>query len=1504
MINRNMINRTFMQRPARTTFAAVARSLWSARSRPARNTLVCLCCAGLCGLLAASSGTGRAGPQQERASGFESHTFALVKARLVLSPDEELDQGTLVIRDGLIVELGRNVSPPPDAEVIDATGLTIYAGFIDAASSALLDAGRIPAPAAGRPIDFSRGALAATPPDNRKSLSPEFPAEQALKSDAALLEARRKLGFTAIHLLPSGRIAAGEGALLSTSGLPPREAVLSRGTFPQFQLFPPGGEGYPATLMGATAHLRQAFLDAERYRRHHRLYDRQTPGAPRPPEDPVLGSLAETLERRRPAVFVAQSRDEIHRALDFAAEQHLPAVIRGGHEAFLCASRLKSEARGVIMQVDWGPEPVIEPAKPSEKLVSEVKDALRVQQDRGDRWRQQVAGSEATPTRNRFHLRSASEGLKDPGDLLKGVRQAIAAGLPRKGGARPRSTRDAARLLGQEQRLGTLAAGKARAPRCAERPVRRRTEQGAADFRRWAEVRVPQGRGSRSRFAGRAADSPPRPGRPLATGDRLGRRKTRGDTGTQPDRREFLGSLPQFPGGRESHGGENSTVPPSSSRWRSAREPRLLNCKFQGTTAGISEGKLGGTLKSAFGAATKWSATREPAPDGPKNPVTLGLDDSEPASAPQGTGEPVPLQGAEWPTELEADRLARPLRTGGNVLIRNATVLTGLGEPLPETSVLVRAGKIAAVGRDLAPDDGMTVIDATGRFLMPGIIDTHSHIMFADGMKGVNEATVSIVPEVRVRDVIRTRDPAAYRALAGGVTTARLLHGSANVIGGQDAVVKLKFGELARDQLLHGNPQGVKFALGENVKFRTNRFPNTRLGVEATLQRAFLEALDYRRGWREYHQRAAGQPGLVAGEGTDGGTGGTLLPPRRDLRLEALADIIDQQKFIHSHCYRADEILMLLRVASGFGFRVWSLQHVLEGYKIAPEIATHGASCSTFADWWAYKVEAFDATPWNAALLGEAGVNVCLKSDDAELMRHLYQDAAKMIRYGDAAPEVALRMITLNSARELGLDQRLGSIETGKDGDFALFSGHPLNAFSRCEMTIIEGEPYFIREKQPSAMSATAAIRSAHPAALEWPAANVRGKRLDLAAAPARKYALVGATLHPIDGPDIAGGTLLVEAEKIAAVGAQVEIPADAKRIDVAGLHVYPGLIDAGTVLGLIEVGKVRETHDYEESGLFQPDLRAGVAINPDSELIPVTRAGGITAALVRPTGGVIAGQASLIKLDGWTVPEMVLDFEAALQINWPAGSESKTRIEQLHAYLAEGRTYARLRQAALDARADGPIQDPRYEALGPFLRGEKRVFIEANARKEIAEALLFAEKEQLKIVITGGADAWKLAAELKQRDVPVIVGGVMTRTREEYDPFDAQYANPGRLHEAGVTFCIRSNETSAAGFSASNSRNAPFEAAQAVAYGLPEAEGLKAMTLYPARILGVEDRMGTLTPGKQAHLIVTDGSPLQPGTHYKAIFIAGKPYAPESRHTRLYEKFRGRLHEVQVRKP
>ena len=1423
-----------------------------------------------------------AAAQPPRSAGFEPRAWALINARVVVSPEQELPAATVVIRDGLIAAVEANLAPPADAQVIDLAGHTIYPGFIDAATQAPLDPQKNPAVDAGRLLETFRYALAGTPTDNRKGLTPEFSIRNSLRADPALWELRRQSGFTTLHIVPQGRLASGSGLLITTSGLPLRESVLREATFPEFQLLPLGQSGYPTTLMGGITHLRQSLLDARRWHQHQQLFRDKAPGVPRPPEDPVLEALAHTLVSQPHSLFVAQSRDDIHRALDFAAEIQLPPILVGVGEAWRAIDRLKSESRGLIAFVNWGDEPRVEPEPANGPLNPRAKPPRRAQQRQLDRWTAQVSNLRLLHEAGlRFAI--GSEGLNEPGHVFRSLRQAIQKGLPPQA-ALAALTREPATLLGLQDRLGTLEPGK-----LAHIVVLTGSFQ---DER--ARVRHLFVDGRHFEYHKDAKPVPPPAPAPPPNAALAGAWNVEIDSGEG----KLFGTLDLIQNNNTLTGLFRS--PQGDGKLAAGKVEgrhfeftvaigagaQALELRFQGDIQEADAARGEGNLKSAFGGQTRFTIQRQPGE--PATPSATGqptLDDRD--------NPPATIADSELPTELDSDRLLRPEATGGNVFLKGATVLTGIGPPLLQHHILVRGGKIAAIGPQLEPDPGMRVLDVTGQFVAAGIIDTHSHIMFPEGLGGVNEATSSLVPEVRVRDVVRTDDPAAYRALAGGVTAIRMLHGSANVVGGQDAVVKLKYGAVAKDQLLHGNPQGVKFALGENVKRSRGRFPNTRMGVEATLNRAFLEAIDYRREWQEYDrnaqaQAAASQPNR-------------LLPPRRDLRLEALADIVNHQKFIHSHCYRADEILMLLRVASGLGIRVWSLQHVLEGYKIAPEIAAHGASCSTFGDWWAYKIEAFDATPYNASLLHEAGVNVVLKSDDAELMRHLYIEAAKMIRYGGTPADAAWRMVTLNAARELGLADRMGSLEVGKDADLVVYSAHPLNIFSRVERTMIEGETWFLRETQPSAMTAAAAKSSAQPPAWEPPTAELQGRKLDLATLKGTTYALKGARIHPLDGPAIDNGILLVHGPHIAAVGPQVTIPEGTPVLDVSGLQIYPGLIDAGSILGLQEIGSAEETHDFSESGQLQPDLRTGVAVNPDSELIPVARAGGITSSLIRPAGPLVAGQSSWMQLHGWTVPELIRDFEMALQIEWPGGNDNQGQIDQISRLLADARLYLKLKAQAQATQTGLPIADPRFEALAPYLSRQKKVHIEADSRAQIAEAILWAEKEELSPVITGGSEAWKLASELKKRNIPVILGAVMRRPFAEHDPFDAAYANAGRLHAAGVLFAIRSNATSTAGFNASNARNAPFEAGLSVAYGLPEEAALKSVTIHPAQILGVDAKVGTLAAGKLADFIVTDGSPLQPATGYKAVVISGRAYPPESRHSRFYERYRGRLKEVQA---
>ncbi len=412
--------------------------------------------------------------------------------------------------------------------------------------------------------------------------------------------------------------------------------------------------------------------------------------------------------------------------------------------------------------------------------------------------------------------------------------------------------------------------------------------------------------------------------------------------------------------------------------------------------------------------------------------------------------------------------LVPALVPGADLVIQNAKILTVTKGSLTG-SILVRNGKIQEVGEKVLAPGGAQVIDAGGQFVMPGIIDCHSHI----AAESINESSVSVSSMVGIQDVLNPEDIAIYRALAGGVTTANILHGSANAIGGTCSVIKTRWGKDLPGILFEGSKPGIKFALGENPKRRGGstipgailRYPATRMGVEDVIRQAFTDAKIYQAAWKDYQAKKA--------------RGEQSLPPRRDLKLEPLVEVLEGTRLVHAHCYRADEILMLLQVADDFGFKIRTLQHVLEGYKVAREIAAHGAGASTFSDWWAYKVEAYDAIPFNAAIMQKKGVLVSLNSDSAELMRHLNTEAAKTLKYGGLTEDEALAMITINPAKQLMVDNKVGSIEVGKDADFAIYDKHPLSGYAKVQKVLIDGEVYFDRDKDVSARAEIEARRKA-----------------------------------------------------------------------------------------------------------------------------------------------------------------------------------------------------------------------------------------------------------------------------------------------------------------------------------------------------------------------------------------------------------------------------------------
>lgn len=408
----------------------------------------------------------------------------------------------------------------------------------------------------------------------------------------------------------------------------------------------------------------------------------------------------------------------------------------------------------------------------------------------------------------------------------------------------------------------------------------------------------------------------------------------------------------------------------------------------------------------------------------------------------------VALLFASFALEASGQQPATPAHN--DVVIKNAIVMTVTHGNLKNASVYVKDGKIAAVGESVNAPASAMVIDAGGKYLTPGIVDSHSHLALDDD---VNEATSPVTPQMMMQDAFDYQDKAIYRALAGGVTTSLLLHGSANMIGGQAIVIKHKYGAGRDAMLFPGAPRSIKFASGENPKRvygSRNELPSTRMGNFAVQRDALVQAQDYMHSWEEYNAK------VKRGDKD-------ASPPKHDLKLEALADVLRGKLMVQIHCYRADEFETEIAMAKEFGYHIRAFHHALEAYKVPEKLAAENIGIATFADWWGYKQEAWDAIPWNAVMAMRKGVRVAIKSDSDDFARRLNQEAAKTMRYGGATEEEALKMITLNAAWIVGVDDKVGSIEVGKDADLVLWDGYPLSSSAVPNKVLIDGDVYFDR---------------------------------------------------------------------------------------------------------------------------------------------------------------------------------------------------------------------------------------------------------------------------------------------------------------------------------------------------------------------------------------------------------------------------------------------------------
>ncbi|MFB3854641.1 MAG: amidohydrolase family protein [Vicinamibacterales bacterium] len=891
------------------------------------------------------------------------------------------------------------------------------------------------------------------------------------------------------------------------------------------------------------------------------------------------------------------------------------------------------------------------------------------------------------------------------------------------------------------------------------------------------------------------------------------------------------------------------------------------------------------------------------------------------AAAPKQAGAVAPAATEMTPATL------RPVaqKPGPPVLIKGATILTVTKGTIPNGSILLRDGKIAAVGANIQAPPGAEVVDATGKFVSPGIIDEHSHIA-ADS---INESGTTVSSMTRIEDVFNPRDVNIYRDLAGGLTVASVYHGSANPIGGTNTVIKLRWGKTRPEEFLFDAAlPGLKFALGENPKdMQTGgratgprRYPASRPGVEFVIRDAFTRAKAYQRAWQEYERRRK------AGE--------DVIPPRRDLQLDPLVEVLEGKRLTHVHAYRSDEMLMSLRLAEEFGFKVNTFEHGLEGYKIAKELAEHGAGVGTFSDWWAYKIEAIDAIPYNAALMMRAGVVVSINSDSAEHARRLPSEAAKMMHWGGLTEDQALALVTINPAKQLKLDKRVGSLEVGKDADVVIWNRHPLSSYATVERTYIDGTLYYDREKdlaraadvvkeKQRLIAAEKAERKPtttvpeHEAGL---AGRADGDEPELGPLPeAPRYepqsgpkprplmgqgviAITNARIVPVTRPVIERGTIVIRDGKIEAVGADVKPPAGARVIDAAGGEVYPGWINARTTIGLAEPG-AGGYQDTSEMLDYNPQMRTVVAYHNDSESIPVARANGVTTVAVMPSGGILGGEVPVMNLDGWTWEESMVRRSSGITFQFPSvggggrggsaapggapGAEQtyedmkRQRDQRLEALV---RLFDRARAYAKAAGPDREV-DWVLDALVPVVEGKIPLFTNAAREQDIKDAVAFAEKANVRVVMMAGPEAALVAPLLAEKKIPVILGPILALPTRDDMFHAASYMAAGELARAGVKFAFATGDHA-------NVRQVPYQAAMSIAWGLPRDEALKALTINAAEILGVADVMGSIEPGKVANLLVAKGDPLEVRTEVTHVFINGRDVDMSNKHLALYERY------------
>jgi len=915
--------------------------------------------------------------------------YAFTNATIVVDENRTIQNGTLLIKDGKITAVGANVSVPKGFTSTDLSGKFIYPSLIDLQTHYGMPEVKRPG---GSPWSGAEQIQSKTkgPYNGNEAIKAHFNSSEAFTIDKKTASAMRKLGFgTVLTFRPDG-FARGTGAVVTLAETNENKVVL-KGNASAHYSFNKGSSGqyFPVSRMGQIALLKQTYLDAK-------WFDSQ---AIRPFTDQSLEAFIAT--QNLPQFFEAGNWMDVLRADQLGDEMGIEYIISGKSDAYKRIEEIKKSRATLVVPVDF----------PAGHDVEDPIDAERVSYKDMLHW-------ELAPTNpgvlasNGINFALTSDGLEKKTDFMKNVRKAIKHGLSEKAALKALTTTPA-RILGMSGQVGSLKTGAhanfiiTSGNLFAEKTtIHQNWIQGHAY--RLSPM-------SHEDFTGEYT---------LTVNDKTYKMEVSGEA-KSPKAKIIVNDSTDI-------------------KVKAKFSDELLSLSFQPEKDSKGKIRLSGWAEKdgwkgqgqlVDGTWVNWSANSKTALSKKEDKKKGDKKKDKMADEMGKVIYPFVAFGSDKMPEQKT------------YLIKNATVWTNESDGVLEnTDVLLRNGKIAQIGENLSAANAVE-IDATGKHLTAGIIDEHTHI----GASAINDvATNSSM--VRIGDVVDPEDADIYRALAGGVTAAQILHGSANPIGGQSALIKMRWGTSAEEMKIKGADGFIKFALGENVKRSRSqssiRFPQTRMGVEQVFVDAFTNALEYDKKWKAYLKLSERDKA-------------NAVAPRRDLVHETMLEIINKKRFVSCHSYVQSEINMLMKVAESFNFNINTFTHILEGYKVADKMKAHGAGGSTFSDWWNYKWEVRYAIPYNAAIMHKEGVLTAINSDDNNIGRRLNQEAAKSIKYGGMSEEDALKMVTLNPAKLLHLDDRMGSIKTGKDGDVVLWTANPLSVYARADKTFIDGKMYF-----------------------------------------------------------------------------------------------------------------------------------------------------------------------------------------------------------------------------------------------------------------------------------------------------------------------------------------------------------------------------------------------------------------------------------------------------------